>query len=130
MRTRSTCSRSRVLYMLLGVPLMMSPACVPATGETGPEGPQGPPGSQGPPGATGATGPTGPTGATGPIGPPGAAGANGSLRIYGDGSAGDRIFSADSILAVGNLQFHDFTVNPGVTLHIHSGTVIRCTGTF
>jgi hypothetical protein len=72
----------------------------------------------------GAQGPTGPTGATGP------AGADGSLRVYGDGSANAREISTDTTLNDSNLMYTDFTVNPGVTLTVASGTVIRCTGQF
>src|SRR5262245_50149568 len=85
----------------------------------GPAGPQGPPGS---PGADGQPGPAGP------------AGPDGQLRIYGDASAGNVTATAStdlfSLVPSLNLQFHDFTVNPGVILTVPSGTVIRCDGTF
>lgn len=76
-------------------------------------------------------------GAAGPAGPPGAAGApgaDGQLRIYGDGSAGDVVVSAnttwDTLGANGNRQFRDCTVAAGVTLTVPSGTIIRCAGRF
>jgi hypothetical protein len=76
-------------------------------------------------------------GAAGPTGPPGAAGtpgADGQLRIYGDGSAGDVVVSAnttwDALGTNGNRQFRDCTVAAGVTLTVPSGTVIRCAGGF
>ena len=93
-------------------------------------------GEQGPAGATGATGSTGPTGAQGSTGAAGAdgaagaAGADGSIRIYGDGSAGAYNLEINSTLEVVNKQFTDFTVGAGTTLTVGSGTVIRCTGTF
>jgi hypothetical protein len=66
---------------------------------------------------------------------PGPAGANGSLRIYGNGSAGavtvaGPIASTASIAPTGNLQFTDLTIPSGVALFVPSGTIIRCTGTF
>ena len=69
-------------------------------------------------------------GADGATGPSGAAGVDGSLRIYGDGSAGAASVLTNSSLNSANLQYTDFTVNSGVTLTVPSGTVIRCTGTF
>jgi hypothetical protein len=85
------------------------------------------------PGAPGPVGPAGPAGAMGPAGPIGAQGADGSLRVYGDGSAGNLVVSASSTLEVlttnGNTQFDDITVVAGQTLTVPSGTVLRCTGT-
>lgn len=52
------------------------------------------------------------------------------LRIYGDGSAGAKVVSANATLSDRNTQYTDFTVNAGVTLTIPSGHVLRCTGTF
>ncbi len=53
---------------------------------------------------------------------------------YGDGSAGDVTVAANTFLfdlvPSGNTQFRDFTVNNGITLSVHSGTIIRCSGTF
>jgi hypothetical protein len=54
-------------------------------------------------------------------------------RIYGDGSAGARVIDRD--LRLGdqgdiNLQYTDFTIEPGVILTVQSGTVIRCIGEF
>jgi hypothetical protein len=61
-------------------------------------------------------------------GPPGA---DGGERIYGDGSAGDRLFDGGThFFADANTQYTDFTVEAGTTLHVHSGHVIRCTGVF
>src|SRR2546425_2515539 len=56
-------------------------------------------------------------------------------RIFGDGSAGARVIDASQNLRQGgvgdvNFQYTDFTVNPGVTLTIQSGLVLRCTGSF
>ena len=76
-------------------------------------------------------GAAGPPGAPGPAGSPGA---DGQLRIYGDGSAGDVVVSADTswdaLGANGNQQFRDCAVEAGVTLTVASGTVIRCAGRF
>ncbi|MFM1848437.1 MAG: hypothetical protein RL417_1911, partial [Pseudomonadota bacterium] len=58
----------------------------------------------------------GPTGATDPAG--------------ADGSAGAKVVSADTALSDSNLMYTNFTVDPGVTLTVPSGTVIRCTGQF
>ncbi len=89
-------------------------------GAVGPQGPQGPAGSDG---------------ARGPAGPPGLAGEDGQLRIYGDGWAEVNTVSTnedwrDAEELPANLQFTDFTVDPGVTLDVPSGLVIRCIGTF
>lgn len=53
-----------------------------------------------------------------------------SVSVYGDGSAGAMTISSDTLLASGNSQYTNFTVDSGVTLTVPSGTVIRCTGTF
>ncbi|MEK6643370.1 MAG: hypothetical protein AABZ08_05625 [Planctomycetota bacterium] len=72
----------------------------------------------------------------GVIGPIGPAGADGSLRIYGDGSAGALTAPAGlsafftTIATNGNLQFTDVTIPSGSTVFVPSGTIIRCTGTF
>ena len=114
-----------VMILLAGVLLAGCP------GPLGPEGPQGPQGSRGTEGPQGPAGPAGATGATGPQGP---TGADGQLRIYGNGSAGDVTVSADAEFTAldpdGNLQFHDLTVNAGVTLTVPTGGIIRCTGGF
>jgi hypothetical protein len=61
-------------------------------------------------------------------------GADGQLRVYGDGTAGAVMITADTNW-IGtpppddNYQFTDFTVAAGATLIVMSGTVIRCTGT-
>jgi hypothetical protein len=60
----------------------------------------------------------------------GVPGVAGDLRIYGDGSAGEKAISADETLADVNLEYTNFTVNGGVVLTVPSGTIIRCTGTF
>src|SRR5262245_28730335 len=78
---------------------------------------------------------TGPQGEPGDQGAAGAPGADGSVRVYGNGSAGARTISADESWLEGgnppaNIQFTNFTIDAGVTLIIPSGTVIRCTGTF
>lgn len=57
-------------------------------------------------------------------------GADGSLRIYGDGSAGAKVFSASDTFSDTNTQYTDFTVDSGVVLTVPSGVTIRCTGTF
>jgi hypothetical protein len=69
----------------------------------------------------------------GPTGPQGAPGVDGTLRVYGDGSAGLATISSNIDWAVNppinnNLQFTNFTVAPGITLTVPSGTVIRATG--
>lgn len=74
-------------------------------------------------------------GAQGPQGEPGAAGADGSLRVYGDGSAGDRVVSSDENWNSGpdqpkNLQFASLRIDVGVTLTVPSGMTIRVTGDF
>lgn len=53
-------------------------------------------------------------------------------KLYGNGAAGERIVTSDIRLkgADANRQYTDFIVEPGVTLMVQSGTVIRCTGTF
>jgi hypothetical protein len=111
-------------------------------GETGPEGPKGSTGETGSPGINGINGSNGSNGTPGSNGSNGANGTNGSngangtdgmdgtLRVYGDGSAGDEVISANSIYDFDNSQFDDFTVMPGVTLTVPSGTVIHCTGNF
>lgn len=67
---------------------------------------------------------------SGPQGPTGLPGADGSLRVYGDGSAGAKTIATDTTLTDSNLMFTDFVVNAGQTLTVPSGTVIRCTGEF
>src|SRR5215468_5221822 len=74
------------------------------------------PGSQGPPGMNGTNG------------------ADGSLRIYGDGSLGDKTFSQSedlvNFLQNNSAQFRNLTIDPGVTLTIPSGAVVRCSESF
>ncbi len=81
-------------------------------------------------GEQGVAGAAGATGAQGVAGPQGPAGADGALRVYGDGSAGARTVASSTTLDDSNPQYTDFTVAVGVTLAVHSGTIIRCTGTF
>lgn len=87
-------------------------------------------------GAAGAPGPEGPGGPAGPAGMTGPAGADGSLRIYGDGSAGPLLVQGTAFQTLatlapgGNLQFTDVTIELGARLSVPSGVVLRCTGTF
>ena len=99
----------------------------------GPKGDTGETGATGPKGETGATGAAGATGATGSAGANGAAGidgADGSLRIYGDASFGDRVVAANETFDDQNPQYRNFTIDPGATLTVPSGTVIRVSQTF
>lgn len=95
-------------------------------GPTGPQGPKGDAGSQG------IQGPQGIQGIQGPQGQQGVPGADGSLRIYGDGSAGDLTISSNATWnptppnPSNNLQFENFTINSARTLVVSSGTIIRC----
>lgn len=57
-------------------------------------------------------------------------GTDGSLRIYGDGSAGALTVASSTSLNTVDTQYTDVTINAGTTLTVQSGTVIRCTGTF
>lgn len=66
----------------------------------------------------------------GDSGPKGDTGINGSVRVYGDGSAGEKTVSVSGIFNDSNPQYANFTVAAGVTLTVQSGTVIRCTGSF
>ena len=69
---------------------------------------------------------------TGTNGSDGAAGADGSLRIYGDGSAGALNITSDvtwiSNEALG--QYTTCTIASGATLTVPTGTVLRCSGAF
>lgn len=90
------------------------------------------PGVQGPQGDPGPEGAQGPQGAQGVAGP---AGADGSLRVYGDGSAGDRIVSGNEDWNSGpdqpkNLQFQSLTIEAGAVLTVPSGMTIRVLGAF
>ncbi len=100
------------------------------SGEKGAKGDTGEKGEKGEQGIQGLTGATGPVGLTGLTGATGTAGADGSIRIYGDGSAGDQTISANAIFNSDNTQYENFTVMNGVTLTVPSGTVIRCSGSF
>jgi len=87
----------------------------------------------GPPGPVGLQGPQGPEGLQGPEGVQGntgATGADGALRVYGDGSSGNVTVPDTPLSYQINFQFHDLKINPGQTLSVRSGTVIRCTGRF
>ncbi len=68
----------------------------------------------------------------GPTGEQGPAGDNGSLAVYGDGSAGaltvNSTVSLETLQDDGNYQFTSCSVASGITLSVQSGTVIRCTG--
>ena len=58
-------------------------------------------------------------------------GADGSIRIYGDGSAGDLLVASGSVsLSATNTQYHNIQVASGALLIVPSGTVLRATGTF
>jgi hypothetical protein len=51
--------------------------------------------------------------------------------VYGDGSAGDLIVGPGSTtLDQANLNFANIVIQPGGTLSLRSGTVLRCTGSF
>lgn len=91
-------------------------------GATGARGEQGEPGEQG---EVGERGEPGDVGEQGEPGVPGPAGADGSLRVYGDGSAGELVVPADTVLDwVGaNTQFTSIVVSG--TLHVPCGTVLR-----
>lgn len=68
---------------------------------------------------------TGPQGASGAAG---AAGTDGSIRIYGDGSAGPlNVTSGFNNFVSDNPQFTTCNVSAGATLNVPSGTTIRCT---
>ena len=102
-------------------------------GEIGPIGPAGPQGEIGPIGPAGPQGEIGSTGPQGPQGDPGPEGEAGSMRVYGDGSAGALTIGSATNWLTGppenmNLQFTNVTVN--ANWYIPSGVVIRCTGTF
>jgi len=83
----------------------------------------------------GVQGPQGDPGPEGAQGPQGETGADGSLRVYGDGSAGDRIVSGNEDWNSGpdqpkNLQFHSLTIEAGATLTVPSGMTIRVLDAF
>ena len=102
-------------------------------GAVGPAGATGVTGAQGPVGATGVAGAAGAVGATGATGPAGPQGADGQRRIYGDGSAGTLVITANtnwSTAPPASTLFDSIRVVSGATLTVPSGTVIRCTGTF
>ncbi|MFQ5654192.1 MAG: hypothetical protein ACE5GW_05635, partial [Planctomycetota bacterium] len=101
----------------------------------GGEGGAGASGLQGP---TGAPGPQGPQGAQGPQGVQGPPGASDATIVYGDGSAGSLMaiatqslgdFNAANGVARACTQYVALTVDPGVTLTVPAGTIIRATGT-
>lgn len=120
MSTHSRIHDTRLPWLALAIILLagLYLACGTQTPMAGLPGPEGPMGSPGPAGVQG---------------PPGPAGADGLARVYGNGSAGAKVVSADEDWLTApptNLMFTDFTVNAGVELRLPSGTVIRCTGTF
>jgi hypothetical protein len=80
---------------------------------------------QGPAGIQGDQGDTGAAGATGGQGLPGK---DGSLRVFGDGSAG--ICSPGGDVTDTNKQCTDIIIASGQTAKVPSGTVLRCTGRF
>ena len=53
---------------------------------------------------------------------------------YGNASQGDVVATASTNIFIlvpsGDFEFRNFTVDPGVTLTVPSGTILRCTGTF
>lgn len=93
-------------------------------GEKGEIGAKGDAGAKGDMGLIGQTGPQGPQGLQGPQG------SAGELKVFGDGSAGNRVISSNTTLDDSNPQYESFTIVSGVTLTVHSGTVIRCTNSF
>lgn len=60
----------------------------------------------------------------------GANGADGSLRIYGDGSAGELHITTNTTLSDPNLQYTNILIDVGVQLNVPTGVVLRCNGTF
>ncbi len=57
-------------------------------------------------------------------------GADGSLRIYGDGSAGELYVTTGISLSDPNQQFTNCTITATGSLQVESGATIRCSGTF
>lgn len=111
--------------------------CPQVPGANGGDGSQGGLGAPGAPGAPGSGGTPGPQGDVGPQGVPGPPGIPGDLRIYGDGSAGAVVIASDVNLldfvasnGIQTFQFTSFTVAAGATLHVPSGTQIRCSDAF
>ncbi len=101
----------------------------PAGGPQGIQGPAGPKGDKGDSGLLGPAGPQGNPGAAGPMGPAGV-GVSADYLVYGSGQRGSFTTLGDATLDPENAQFTSFTVRPGDTLTVPSGTVIRCTGSF
>jgi hypothetical protein len=111
-------SRFEVLRCAGPIVVAMLVSCA---GEMGPAGERGDEGAKGEPGDPGSSGETG------------LSGEDGSIRIYGDGSAGAHVVSGNEdwlSSPPSNLQFTDFTIEAGGNLMVPSGTVIRVTGTF
>lgn len=97
-------------------------ATVEALAAAGARGPQGEQGEQGPQGEQGAQG------EQGPIGPQGSQGIDGSIAIWGDGSAGDLNVFVNTVMQTVNTQYENITVFSGATLFVPSGTVLRAQG--
>jgi hypothetical protein len=57
-------------------------------------------------------------------------GQDGSLRVYGDGSAGALTLTSKATLNTANTQYTNVTIAQGATLIVPSGTTIRCSGSF
>lgn len=73
----------------------------------------------------------GAAGANGNNGVDGAAGQDGSLRIYGDGSAGPLSLTGSVSFTDQHLkQWTDCSIASGVIVTVSSGTVLRCNGSF
>lgn len=53
-----------------------------------------------------------------------------AASIYGDGSAGNLTVSGFTTFSDLNAQFENITINPGQTLQLNSGTILRCSGNF
>jgi hypothetical protein len=77
---------------------------------------------------TGPQGPAGTNGANGTNGSNGSNGTDGSLRIFGDGSAGNVSVSTSSFLSDPNQQYQNLVIDSGVIWGVPSGTVIRSMG--
>ena len=73
----------------------------------------------------------GTNGSNGADGAPGATGQDGSIRVYGDGSAGAlSLTSSTSFTDQHVKQWTDCSIDAGIIITVPSGTVLRCSGTF